>query len=186
MGSKGISIFEILLGIGVLSLLTYIGILGYEKLQVNSRQKSAMAHLASYIRSSNLALQEFKFYPGNFEVLGFMPKGDLYYRIKAKDNKSQRIPHKKLNNRFCFSTEKCGGICTGNDLVQKLGARTKGCCCQAVFADAWQEVFPTYNEHKQSIVEDHFFQVYAFGEKEDNYLCADQNDVYIKDCSKGN
>ena len=66
--------------------------------------------------------------------------------------------------------------------MELLTARTKGCCCSKLFTDGWQEMLPQYNQHKTSIVEDDTFKVYAFSEKAEDFLCVDQEDVYIQGC----
>lgn len=182
MSHKGISILEITIFIMVLGLLGFFSVLGYKKFQQNSYQKQAMAHLAAYLKSSKLAIEEFGFNPGNFEALGFMPEGKLYYRIIAADNNSQKIPLSQRNNKFCFSTEECGNTCNSGNSVETLKAKTKGCCCSVLFTNGWEEVLPQYNEHKTSTVENHAFKVYAFSETVEDYLCVNQDDVYIQGC----
>ena len=102
MTHKGISILEIIIFIIVLGALGVMSFMGYKKVQQNSHQKQAMVHLASYLKSSKLAMQELRFNPGNFEALGFMPEGKLYYRIIAADNNSQKVPLSQRNNKVLF------------------------------------------------------------------------------------
>ena len=184
MTQKGLSLMEILVCVVVMGLFTIVAILGYQKAQQNSHQKATIVHLASYLRVSKLAIADLGFNPGNFEALGFQPEGDLYHRIIATDNNSERLPLTQPSNKFCFSTEKCNTTCYGGTSVKMLESKARGCCCSLSLSDQWQEIHHTYQIHKTSVVEDHKFKVYAFSNKLNNYLCVNEYDIFVQECQE--
>ena len=170
VNQKGLSMIEILIVVVIVGLLATMGIPGYQQLRKNSYQQSGMAQLAAYHRSAKIMMGEFAYNPGNFVAIGFKLEGDYYYRIVAADGDDPPDYYPNQNN--CISTEsetRCSQLCDAGDCP-------------------WREILNSYNQPpgKNPRVDDAktgmTFEVYAFSDDVENYLCTDEAGVYAGDC----
>ena len=119
MNQKGFSMMELLIVVGIISVLSLVAVPTYKGYQAKARRQEGMNLLNTYFASAQAARGEFGFFPGNLVGTDFNPVGELGYRFRAEDNVASD-PNIPLNDNTCINTSpaaaglcECAGACVG-------------------------------------------------------------------------
>ena len=84
--NKGFSLIELMVVVGIISILAIIAIPSYNGFQAKARQGEAKTSLGGYFMSMEATKVETGTYVGHtFAGIGFNPKGSLNYRVTGVD-----------------------------------------------------------------------------------------------------
>jgi len=127
--SKGFSLVELMVVVGIIAILASFAVPQYESFQSKARQKEAHAILNNFYTATKSVEAEFAVFPGNFVANGFNPSGQLHYRIVAVDGTD---PPRGPNNDTCVSTvNNCGGYGDWSEVTQGAFAANAANGCTA-------------------------------------------------------
>jgi type IV pilus assembly protein PilA len=86
VNNKGFSLIELMIVVAIIGILATVAIPNFQKFQGKAKQSEAKSQLGGLYMSQKAFSAEYSFYPGQFGVMGFVPQGQLNYRILSFDN----------------------------------------------------------------------------------------------------
>ena len=125
--NKGHSLMEMMVVIGIVGILAFLGVPMFQGYQAKARQKEGFALMTGYYAAAQQTFANFDRYPGNFVSTAFNPHGQLMYRLVAANGNPIGVQDEDPD---CVSTEDactCGG----------------GGCIE--YIRAWEEIDPATN-----------------------------------------
>lgn len=100
----GFTIIELMLVVAILSILASLGTIQASRLTAKTRQSEARITLGAIYGCEQAFFTEFTTYTAYFDLMGFIPEGNLYYNTGfAKENDDT---YKQYNNEKMVETEK--------------------------------------------------------------------------------
>lgn len=106
---KGFSLIELMIVVAIIGILAAIAIPNYQRFQRKARQSEARANLTAYYTSSMAVFAENNIHYGNWVAIGFLPQGQLSYRITAAD--SALVPPSGPNAAACLVSTSTAANC---------------------------------------------------------------------------
>ncbi|NQZ00477.1 MAG: prepilin-type N-terminal cleavage/methylation domain-containing protein [Bdellovibrionales bacterium] len=129
--SKGFSLVEVMVVVGIIGTLAAIGVPTFWDLQMKRRQATALAHLNGLYSGLKMFHSEWLVYNGDFRNIGFELSGEVYWRIGfvlGAGTPSTNIPNNYIGPGaqagaagFAVNTNPAAGYCGAGLRCQENG-----------------------------------------------------------------